>query len=190
MAIPEMEFRLTEEQSKLASANYNLVFWYMSKKNMPEWTDWDDYHSVLNKFYLRSIATYDPSKSKLSGYVVQMLRWGRVHYLETSINQRERFGVSIYQSDEVTIEKEVSEDKSANLVTLERKQFIERLMDLIGPVNARIVKLHNMDGIRFADIARDIGVSRQRVQQLHVKSMRKIQRHIKEHQMTRESIGV
>ena len=40
----QTRFILNEEQSKLAADNYDLVFWYMGKKTMPDWIDHDEYH--------------------------------------------------------------------------------------------------------------------------------------------------
>ena len=75
------------------------------------------------------------------------------------------------------------------MVALERQEFVEKLLTTIGPVNAKVVRLH-MEGIRFTDIAKILKVSRQRVQQIHVESIRIMKKWAWKHKLTRESIGV
>jgi RNA polymerase sigma factor (sigma-70 family) len=185
----QTRFILTEEQSKLAADNYDLVFWYMGKKPMPDWIDHDEYHSVLNKFFIRGIVKYDPAKAKISTYLIKILHWARIYFLRKMTEHREFFKSSIYQPDGFVIENPVSEDQDANLVALERQQFVEKLLGTINPVSAKVVRLH-MDGVRFTDIAKVLKVSRQRVQQIHVESIRIMKKYAWRNKLTRESIGV
>jgi hypothetical protein len=185
----QTRFILTEEQSKLAADNYHLVFWYISKKPMPDWIDHDEYHSILNKFYVRGIVKYDPAKAKISTYLIKILHWARIYFLRKMTEHREFFKSSIYHPDGFIIENPVSEDQDANLVALERQQFVEKLLGTINPVSAKVVRLH-MDGVRFTDIAKVLKVSRQRVQQIHVESIRIMKRYAWRNKLTRESIGV
>lgn len=185
----QTRFILNEEQSRLAADNYHLVFWYMGKKPMPEWIDQDEYHSVLNKFFIRGIVKYDPAKAKISTYLVKILHWARIYFLRKMTEHREFFKSSIYQPEGFIIENPVVEDQDANLVALERQEFVEKLLTTIGPVNAKVVRLH-MEGIRFTDIAKILKVSRQRVQQIHVESIRIMKKWAWKHKLTRESIGV
>jgi RNA polymerase sigma factor (sigma-70 family) len=185
----QTRFILTEEQSKLAADNYDLVFWYMGKKPMPDWIDHDEYHSVLNKFFIRGIVKYDPAKAKISTYLIKILHWARIYFLRKMTEHREFFRSSIYQPDGFIIENPVVEDHDANLVALERQQFVEKLLGTINPVSAKVVRLH-MDGVRFTDIAKVLKVSRQRVQQIHVESIRIMKKYAWRNKLTRESIGV
>lgn len=185
----QTRFILTEEQSKLAADNYHLVFWYISKKSMPDWIDHDEYHSILNKFYVRGIVKYDPAKAKISTYLIKILHWARIYFLRKMTEHREFFKSSIYQPDGFIIENPVSEDQDTNLVATERQQFVEKLLGTINPVSAKVVRLH-MDGVRFADIAKVLKVSRQRVQQIHVESIRIMKKYAWRNKLTRESIGV
>jgi RNA polymerase sigma factor (sigma-70 family) len=185
----QTRFVLTEEQSKLAADNYHLVFWYISKKPMPDWIDHDEYHSILNKFYVRGIVKYDPAKAKISTYLIKILHWARIYFLRKMTEHREFFRSSIYQPDGFIIENPVSEDQDTNLVAIERQQFVEKLLTTIGPINAKVVRLH-MDGVRFTDIAKVLKVSRQRVQQIHVQSISIMKKYAWRNKLTRESIGV
>lgn len=185
----QTRFILNEEQSRLAADNYDLVFWYMGKKTMPDWIDHDEYHSVLNKFYIRGIVKYDPSKAKISTYLVKILDWARIYFLRKMTEHREIFKFSIYQPEGITVENPIIEDQDANLVAAERQQFVDKLLTTIGPVNAKVVRLH-MDGVRFTDIAKILKVSRQRVQQIHVESIRTMKKWAWKNKLTRESIGV
>jgi DNA-directed RNA polymerase specialized sigma24 family protein len=132
---------------------------------------------------------YDPAKAKISTYLIKILHWARIYFLRKMTEHREFFRSSIYQPDGFIIENPVLEDQDANLVALERQQFVDKLLGTINPVSAKVVRLH-MDGVRFTDIAKVLKVSRQRVQQIHVESIRIMKRYAWQHKLTRESIGV
>lgn len=176
MAKTEQEYKLTEDQKQLAEANFNLVYWHMAKKTMPEGIDWDDYQSYLIRWYLRSIVTFDPSKAKVSTYVCKMLSWSRLHYITQYVRTKKTGTTSIDGVEGDQIEIPVWDDQDRRMLNEESKACLDKLLPTIGPVREKILRQY-MGGQSIASIARGLGISGQRVSQIVERSiliMRKI----------------
>lgn len=174
---PELFYKLTEEKKKVAEENYGLIFFFMGKRKVPAWVDQDDYFSYLTRWYLRSIATYNPGKASLSTYVLKMLGWSRCHYLRRQSENYKKRCVSIHQEDGGdAIHFPVYDDQDRNLKSKEVKVCLEKLLDAVGPTRRRIFDMH-LQGVPLADIARILGVSRQRIDQVIDRSIRVMRAH-------------
>jgi len=170
MAKIEQEYRLTEEQKELAESNFRLVYWFMERQSMPEGIDWDDYQSYLIRWYLRSIVTYDETKSKISTYVVQMLRWSRLHYITAYVREKKKGISSIHGEEGDAVEFPVWDDQDSEIVSSEYKKCIDGLLKSIGPVRENIVRQF-IAGVPPQKIGRSLKISRQRVNQIVEKSI-------------------
>lgn len=58
---------LTEEQKKLVEENHNLIYWYCHKYNL----DIEEYYGLLAVELCRAVQLYDPTKSKISSYIIK-----------------------------------------------------------------------------------------------------------------------
>lgn len=170
MPKPELDFRLNEDQKKLAEDNFRLVYWFMEKQTMPDGIDWDDYQSYLIRWYLRSIVTYDETKSKISTYVVQMLRWSRLHYITAYVREKKKGISSIHGEEGDAVEFPVWDDQDQGIVNQENRACLEKLFESIGPVREKIVRKY-ISGVSPTIIGRQVGISRQRVEQIIEKSV-------------------
>lgn len=58
---------LTEEQKRMVEENHNLIYWYCHKYNL----DIEEYYGLFAIELCKAIQSYDPTKSKLSTYVIR-----------------------------------------------------------------------------------------------------------------------
>lgn len=188
MPKPDLNFRLNEKQRKLAEDNYYLIHWFMGKRPAPIGTDPDDYLSVLTKYYLRSIATYNPSRAKISTYVFRILVWGRAAFFRKYFQSPDSKFLSIHSAefDDDMIQIPVHDDQDSGMELERKKTLANRLIKTLGPVREQVIRMH-ISGLTMTQISKRIGVSRQRVKQVYDKSIRIMQAEARSRELTIES---
>ena len=67
---------LTEEQKILVEENHNLIYWYCHKYNL----DIEEYYGLFAIELCRAVQLYDPTKSKISTYIIKAFLNKHVNY--------------------------------------------------------------------------------------------------------------
>ncbi len=185
-------FALNAEQREVAEKNYYLIHWFMTRKRMPPGIDYDDYLSFLCQYYCRSIATHDPEKSKISTYVIQMLTWARIQFLRNHYKRQDTSisTVSIHgDNDTDVVHPATYDDQDRGMLVRQRIQLTNELLSTLGPVKEEIMRMY-LRGVGHTDIAKKMGISRQRIKQIYDKSIRLMQRQAKLRKLSIDSAGI
>jgi RNA polymerase sigma factor (sigma-70 family) len=164
-----LEQPLTAEQSEKAEKNFALVHWFANKKGIP-FGNHDDYFSDLVRAFMRSCMTHDESIAKFSTYAIRNLEWARNVFIKKQKRRMSKEVCSIYQDDGFVIEGSENDDQDLNFSAEEKKNLVSNLISVLSP-SLQVVVIETLSGKKHTDIAKSLGLSRERVRQKYEKAL-------------------
>ncbi len=149
------------------SANEDLVHWVVQRQNRGRLA-YEDAMQEGRIALWKALQNYDPKRGRLSSYAVVAIRravWQAV--------RRDRWGSG--GADEESAGEVPGEMSGAALDRAEERVVLEQMVaGLPSRLRQVIVLYYGLDGawrVTFRQIGQELGVTRQRVQQLHIEAL-------------------
>lgn len=92
---------LTEEQKRIVEENHNLIYWYCNKYNL----DIEEYYGLFAIELCKAVQSYDPTKSKISTYIIRAFWNKHVNY-----DKRKKTNKRKANEDIISIDQDFGQD--------------------------------------------------------------------------------
>jgi RNA polymerase sigma factor (sigma-70 family) len=175
----ERNFCLTEEQKKLASDNFPLVWWYIKKLLLSKKIkrrEIDDVSGYIVYRLCMAAETYDPSKGKFSTYAAIAFHFGYKKYLY-DYNKHHKKTVCYGEDDKLL--NVIYEDSTK--IDWDNIKFLFDGINL-SSLEMKIIYYRYIEKMNNSEIGRKINYSKERIRQVHNEIIEKVKRYvIKEH---------
>jgi len=169
---------LTEEQRQLVGDNIGLVNGFARRWKCPSFLTEEDWKSELSVAVMRCVLTYTAEKGAFSTYAFNSMRFARQRVYEQwySVKSTTLRSVSIFGEDGKTVfDPGVEIDPSTQLGLEDARDTIKILTTRLPGMYRRITE-SILDGKGFSEISREMGVSKQRVNDIYKSSIVRMKR--------------
>ncbi len=158
--------RLTNTQQKLAEDNIGLAYYFANKYRPPEGLDRDEWQLECLYRLCRAACTYTPGLGAFTTYAHKAM-----------FNQRIKLNIKARQAKRDTSREATLTDAAASRLaapeqpeTVDNRDYIRACLGSLS-LRERVVLLRNAQGMTIRELGERLGVSYQRVQQIHARAL-------------------
>lgn len=151
--------RLTEEQRSLTAANAGLAGWAVQRirRRYPD-LDHDEALSVASLGLCRAALTYDPARGRFSTYAIICIM-SAIRNLVVA-RRRPLVRLALVPHDVLCEVIPAPTGAEPAWTSKEIRELVDAALDAMTPAQREIVRMHYLDGVSYAEIARMRGVNR------------------------------